>query len=401
MTSDDKNKNAVAAIVLCAMAVLSGVAPPHALAAAGVAAAVAAMGALGMWRGLAILAPIVAFGDEWIMPPAFAVAASSLLDENPPKPLSAASVSAFAMAAGLSYSYLAFPEQRALAIEPAAAAIMITAAGAALLTKTSASGPFRPALLALCVVFILYFMSQVSWSNIAYSHDPAVGFMISAALGAAAFAEGKIDMGGALSGTVIGCVIYTSTGFAGFAMLFSFVAVAVMSTTISGRGRGMPEGYGKRGALNVAANTGPAAGFAMASLFTADPLVFDLGFMGCLAAALADTVSSELGMMYGEKPFDIVTWRRAEPGADGAISAEGSLLGLMAASFMGMTAVMADLTTGAGAMVVALGGCAGFMVDSWLGSTLETRGLMSNNAVNAWSTLAGGLTAATMGLAFF
>ncbi len=51
-----------------------------------------------------------------------------------------------------------------------------------------------------------------------------------------------------------------------------------------------------------------------------------------LASASADTVSSELGTLYGKRFWNIMTLRKDTNGLDGVISAEGTLAGIAASA---------------------------------------------------------------------
>jgi uncharacterized protein (TIGR00297 family) len=82
------------------------------------------------------------------------------------------------------------------------------------------------------------------------------------------------------------------------------------------------------------------------------------------------------------------------PGTEGAVSVEGTLAGLAGA------AIVASLGTGLGlygpsaAILVALAGLLGSLVESLVGTVAERRGWMGNDLLNAFNTLAGALIAA-------
>jgi uncharacterized protein (TIGR00297 family) len=108
--------------------------------------------------------------------------------------------------------------------------------------------------------------------------------------------------------------------------------------------------------------------------------------LAALAEAAADTVSSELGQVFGGRPRMITNLRLAEPGQDGAISFAGTLAGVVAAaivSALGTLALSGDRTIFA---VSCAGGIFGLLFDSLLGATLEQRGWLNNDAVNFLST---------------
>ena len=114
-------------------------------------------------------------------------------------------------------------------------------------------------------------------------------------------------------------------------------------------------------------------------------LVFVLG-LAALAEAAADTISSELGQVLSGHPRMITTFRKAEPGTDGAISVGGTLAGIVAA---GLVAASGAWALHGGWRVFAVSwaaGIFGLFFDSILGATAEQRGWINNDVVNFLST---------------
>ena len=108
--------------------------------------------------------------------------------------------------------------------------------------------------------------------------------------------------------------------------------------------------------------------------------------LAALSEAAADTVSSELGQALSGHPRMITTMRRVHPGADGAVSAKGTVAGVVAAAAVaaaGSWALRGGLTL---AMIGWAGGVFGLFFDSLLGATLEQRAWLNNDAVNFLST---------------
>ena len=153
-----------------------------------------------------------------------------------------------------------------------------------------------------------------------------------------------------------------------------------------------------RSAAQVAANLGLAA--LVSSEFaqswfaeshwlrhaTAVPILFFAVGLAALAAAAADTVSSEVGQVLGGRPRMITTLRAAHPGRDGAISLAGTLAGILAA---GLVAAAGAQAVGGGFTmfwIASAGAVFGLFFDSLLGATLEERGWLNNDGVNFLST---------------
>ncbi len=117
----------------------------------------------------------------------------------------------------------------------------------------------------------------------------------------------------------------------------------------------------------------------------APTVIFVLG-LAALAEAAADTVSSEMGQVLSGHPRMITTFRKAEPGTDGAISLGGTAVGIVAA---GLVAAAGAWATNGGWLMLAVSwaaGVFGLLFDSLLGATLERRGWINNDAVNFLST---------------
>jgi uncharacterized protein (TIGR00297 family) len=116
-------------------------------------------------------------------------------------------------------------------------------------------------------------------------------------------------------------------------------------------------------------------------------LLFSIG-LAALAEAAADTVSSEMGQVFGGRPRMITTLREVDPGTDGAISVAGTLTGVVAAAVVAAAGAFALRGGRTMFAVSCAGGVFGLLFDSLLGANLEQRGWLNNNAVNFLSTAA-------------
>jgi len=179
------------------------------------------------------------------------------------------------------------------------------------------------------------------------------------------------------------------------------VSLLAFAATRAGRRKkerlGTAEARQGRRASQVAANLGLAAlvsllpvrswlvesGLVRATLVPT--LVFALA-LAALAEAAADTVSSEIGQVFGGRPRMITTLRAVAPGRDGAVSLTGSFAGVLAAGVvagLGAWALRGDWTL---FWVSCAGAVFGSFFDSLLGATLEEWGWLNNDAVNFLST---------------
>jgi uncharacterized protein (TIGR00297 family) len=116
-----------------------------------------------------------------------------------------------------------------------------------------------------------------------------------------------------------------------------------------------------------------------------------------LGEAAADTVSSEFGQARSHKALLITTWEEVPAGTDGGISAAGTIAGMAAAAMISGVCVAVGLLNRRGFGISTMAAICGMLVDSFLGASLERRGVLQNDAVNFLSTVA----AALLALLFF
>ncbi|HWZ34957.1 MAG TPA: DUF92 domain-containing protein [Mucilaginibacter sp.] len=205
--------------------------------------------------------------------------------------------------------------------------------------------------------------------------------------------SGKLTHTGATAGFLTGLLIYKGAALTGLATLATFFTVSTAATkwqTNKKTAIGAAEkNKGRRTAAQVLANGGVAAILGLTGWQLPEKAsVVQLMIAGSLAAATADTLSSELGMIYGRRFFNILTFKKDSCGLNGVISIEGTLIGLIGA--MLIAAVYAVIVGWNIAFCwITLAGLIGNLVDSILGAVFERRGLMGNNLVNFLNTMAG------------
>lgn len=198
-----------------------------------------------------------------------------------------------------------------------------------------------------------------------------------------------LTRGGAAAALAVGAATLSGVGWRGFGLLLAFFVSGSLLT----------RGGGQRTARQVLANGGVAAAAALLGAWPA--------FAGALAAAAADTWATEIGAFSPTPPRLIMSGAPVPRGASGGVTPLGTAGGVLGAAIIGaLTWVLGPHELGL-AVVVALAGVAGMLVDSLLGATVQgsfedepvqpTRGYawLDNDGVNLATTLAGAGIAAT------
>lgn len=207
----------------------------------------------------------------------------------------------------------------------------------------------------------------------------------------------KLTPLGGIAGGLVALSLYLSFGLTGIWMLGAFFVSGTVATAWH-RKEKERSGYaeqnkGRRNAAQVLANGAIAALAALfAHLFPQHSSAMLVAAAGAFSAATADTLSSELGMVYGKRFVNILNGKTAVGGENGVISVEGTLIGIAGSALIAgfFYAHTNDLPAALG---IVFAGSAGNMADSLLGATLERKNIIGNNLVNTLNTLVGALVA--------
>ena len=231
---------------------------------------------------------------------------------------------------------------------------------------------------------------------------------VSLCFGLLAWGSRAATVAAAASGSII-CLslLYLTNAFAApikhsallpLAALFALTFVS----TRAGRSRkaiaGLAESRKGRSTSQVVANLGcaPLLGIPLTFVLIYPPWpgtnirersgVMAVTALAALAEAAADTVSSEIGQAFGGRPFMLTTFRRVDPGTDGAISLTGTLAGFAAALIVAATGAPAMGMSTPECAIAFAAGVLGLFFDSLLGASVERKGWIGNDLVNFLST---------------
>lgn len=190
-----------------------------------------------------------------------------------------------------------------------------------------------------------------------------------------------LDAEGVLIGNVIGIAMYLAGGIVAFVTTVIFFVAAELSTRFARR---KGKSHEKRTSGNIFGNS--------AAAFLALILGSWTAFFGAFSAALADTLSSEIGLLSKKKPRLLTTFEEVEPGTDGGVT----LLGFVAsiAGALVIAAIHFYINQDAKIFFILLAaGFLGCLMDSLFGATLERKKMLSNTQVNFIGSSTGAIIA--------
>ncbi|WP_066173426.1 DUF92 domain-containing protein [Bacillus marinisedimentorum] len=197
--------------------------------------------------------------------------------------------------------------------------------------------------------------------------------LLIAALAYYGFKLRLLTLSGSAAAAAVGAAVYIGFGLSGLALLgFFFISSTLLGKVKDNRLVDEVTKKGsKRDAVQVLANGGPAALFAVAAVFSGTeyaPLLFSVSF----AAAASDTWASEIGILSRKPPFHLLRFQQVTPGTSGAISAAGTAAAFSGAASTSLLAVL--LFEGFSAYewsVITISGFAGSLADTLLGGTVQ------------------------------
>ncbi len=230
--------------------------------------------------------------------------------------------------------------------------------------------------------------------------DPLKLVIIIGSIGILGYFTWKINVAtvtGILMGLIFSLVVIIFGGYEWFLVIVVFFGGGSLVGRIGYEKKkersSEQDNNGLREAKNVLANGLVAVlcvlGFAMGPEFIVPREMFVFAFGGAVSAAMADTISSEIGLLF-KSPRLITTFKKVEYGTDGGVTLHGTFSGILGAILI---AIVMEVCIGVGILgmvVVVLGGFLGMMMDSLLGAIFEDR-FLSNEGVNFISTLTGAI----------
>jgi uncharacterized protein (TIGR00297 family) len=202
---------------------------------------------------------------------------------------------------------------------------------------------------------------------------------------------GLVSSSGAVAGAAAGTLIVICGGWGDYAVLWTFFLLGTLATKWGYQHKaqkGIAQAdSGRRGALHVVANVGVPVALLLVG---ARPIAF----AAALAAALADTLGTEVGGLYGRHPVSLVRFRAVSVGTPGGVSFPGAMAGLLGAGLLGAAACAVGVVSSLAIGVVAVAGLAGSLAESLVQDLGGERGArLDHEFANAFNTFVGALVA--------
>ncbi|HHT9138440.1 MAG TPA: DUF92 domain-containing protein [Candidatus Wunengus sp. YC60] len=232
----------------------------------------------------------------------------------------------------------------------------------------------------------LYATTIITWEHVGNAHSIIAASGINISFGLLAYYLKTVSKSGLIGGVVVGIIIYLCLGIGGFLILFTFFALGSWSSKHKYKWKAShgvaQENKGRRSVKHAVAKGGVGLVMAVMAMLTDMPEIFTIAFVAAFATATFDTVSSELGQIYGKRPILITTMKTVPVGTDGAISVEGTIMGVLSAALVGAEAYFLHLISLPSIIIVVAAAFVGTTIESVLGATIERREWVSNEVIN-------------------
>ncbi len=226
----------------------------------------------------------------------------------------------------------------------------------------------------------------------------AVAAALNLAVALAAWRVRLLEPLGVLSAWVLGAVTLGFGTWRSYLLLWLFLGIGTGVTRLrraEKRRLGL-EDEARRGAGHVLANGSLCLlGSLLYGLSGGSNVLAAVLVAAGLAAALSDTMASEIGKAYGRTAYGLPSLRRVPPGTEGAVSVAGTLAGAAGAAIIAAAAVGSGLLPSTWALPLAFGGFFAMLIEG----LLDRLGPATNHGTNLANTVLGVLLAYAIHLA--
>jgi len=303
-------------------------------------------------------------------------------------------------AAGATASILVFRFVSARPLEPLAAVLLVAGAAVYAFLESVRAGVDDNLVAALPAALVMIQLGRWPEAPLLPFHAGGSTHLVTAlavnvVAGLVTWRAGLVSRSGALAGTVVGFLVAAYGGFPAYALLWTFFLGGTIATKWGygvKRDAGVAQAdRGRRGVAHVVAN----CIVPVALLVLGTPAA---AFAGALAAALADTLATEVGSLFGRDPRSPLTFDPLPRGTPGAISLSGTGAALAGACVIALFGWIFGWLSRDAVLAVIAGGFLGAIAESVLADVRRrSGGRLDHEFANAFNTFAGALIA--LGLA--
>lgn len=206
---------------------------------------------------------------------------------------------------------------------------------------------------------------------------------------------------------LLGTLTWRAFGSSGFLLVASYFVIGTLATKVKmaqKEAQGVAEKRkGRRGPGSVIGSSAAGCVCAFLSIYGVGGAAFthlcELGFVASFCTKLSDTVSSEIGKAYGKTTYLVTTFKIVPRGTEGAISAEGTIAGLLASILLASVGcILSEISLSEAIICVVAAQIANFG-ESIIGAAFqEKEGFrwLNNDAVNVINISMGSILAVFM-----
>ncbi|UTC75831.1 DUF92 domain-containing protein [Treponema sp. OMZ 792] len=191
----------------------------------------------------------------------------------------------------------------------------------------------------------------------------------------AAYKARAIKPDGIVAAIITAMTLYALGGtWMGLSLIGFFVAgsfVSFLKNQTKRKAEELQEDNGPRSWIQVLCNSLPACILLWLFYFFPEKKVFLLLSFAVFSAANADTFSSELGMLWKGRVFNILNGKKLERGLSGGVSWAGFCAGLLGSVLLSLFALPQFGLRGV--IFIAVLGFAGSLIDSYLGAAFQRK----------------------------
>ncbi len=203
----------------------------------------------------------------------------------------------------------------------------------------------------------------------------------------------SLNYPGAISALLLAYIILLTQNLNWFLVLFLFFLIGSIATKYrEKKKRKMKIAQKVRSSKNVVSN----GGMPMLMALLGGPIGL-YGFVGSLATATADTVSSEVGVLSKEKPRMITSFKKVKAGKNGAITIFGTVVGSTAALLIGTASYLLIKNDLRIIAIAVIAGTLGNLIDSLIGAVFENKKKCGNSTTNFIATTSGAIIGMALG----